>query len=163
MTYIVTTYETPWVCINIEVHNLQREETTQHFKTRSVIFFNTKMTIWWIFHQISAACDLFRLILFCSSIWKVFFSFDKYLIINQIITFGSKFNLQSVMIQDFHGLSFLSTYRGGVCFVLVISLLVFVLYRRRIKNSYTDSQTGTYITIPHMDQHKNLIVYRMNM
>lgn len=30
---------------------------------------------------------------------------------------------------------------GGVCFVLLISLLVFVLYRRRIKNLYTDSQT----------------------
>eukprot|EP00105_Crassostrea_gigas_P009890 XP_011424996.1 PREDICTED: uncharacterized protein LOC105326565 [Crassostrea gigas] len=30
---------------------------------------------------------------------------------------------------------------GGACFVLLISLLVFVLYRRRIKNSYTDSQT----------------------
>lgn len=130
------------------MHNLQREETTQHFKIRSVILFNTKMTIWWIFRQISAACDLIRFILFCSSIWKVFFSLNKYLI-NQIITFSSIFNLQSVMIQDFHGLSSLSTYRGVVCFVLVISLLAFVVYRRRIKQTCNDSQTGTCITTPH--------------
>lgn len=53
------------------------------------------------------------------------------------------------MIKDFHGLSFLSTYRAGVCFVLVISLLAFVVYRRRIKQTCKDSQTGTYITTPH--------------